>query len=94
MQQQNKKFVFKKKAAVAAAKEAAEKAAAANASSTSKILQDGSNGKCKPVQNDKLQDIHLNKSSFSRDSIATYDNFSIEEPMANEKKQKGIGELA
>ena len=84
--------MFKKKAAVAAAKEAAEKAAAANASSTSKILQDGSNGKCKPVQNDKLQDIHLNKSSFSRDSIATYDSFSNEEPMANEKKQKGIGQ--
>merc|ERR1712088_282953 len=39
-----------------------------------------------------MGDIHLNKSSFSRDSIATYDTFSIEEPMANEKKQKGIGQ--
>ena len=83
--------MFKKKAAVAAAKEAAEKAAAESLSAT-KILQDGSNGKCKRVPNDHLQDIQLNKSPHSRNTIATYDTFSVEEPIINEKKQKGTGQ--
>ena len=56
--------MFKKKAAVAAAKEAAEKAAAEKAASVAgsnsmKVLQDGSNGKCKRMQNTddhRLQD--------------------------------------
>ena len=82
--------MFKKKAAVAAAKEAAEKAAAENASN--KVLQDGTNGKCKRIQNDHLQDIQLNKSAVSRDTIATYDTFTLDEPIVNEKKQKTVGQ--
>jgi len=91
MKQQNKKFVFKKKAAVAAAKEAAQKAAAENASPSNKI-HDGSNGKVKQMQNDHLQDIQLTKSTSSHDSDTTYDNFNLDEPILNEKKQKGLGQ--
>ena len=90
-QQQNKKFVFKKKAAVAAAKEAAEKAAAESASSSNKI-QEGTNGKCKRMPNEHLQDLQLSKSTSSQDSDATYDTFNLEEPIINEKKQKGLGQ--
>ena len=83
--------MFKKKAAVAAAKEAAEKAAAETNSTSSKIL-DGTNGKIKRMQNDHLQDINLSKSTSSHDSDTTYDNFNLDEPIINEKKQKGLGQ--
>ena len=83
--------MFKKKAAVAAAKEAAQKAAAENASPSNKI-HDGSNGKVKQMQNDHLQDIQLTKSTSSHDSDTTYDNFNLDEPILNEKKQKGLGQ--
>ena len=83
--------MFKKKAAVAAAKEAAEKAAAETNSTSSKIL-DGTNGKIKRMQNDHLQDINLSKSTSSHDSDTTYDNYNLDEPIINEKKQKGLGQ--
>ena len=88
--------MFKKKAAVAAAKEAAEKAAAEKAASTNKLLHDGSNGKCKRIQNDHLQDIQLNNKTagaMQRNTIATYDAYNIDdEPLLNEKKLKGPGQ--
>ena len=83
--------MFKKKAAVAAAKEAAEKAAAETNSPSNKI-SDGTNGKIKRMQNDHLQDLHLSKSTSSHDSDTTYDTFNLDEPIINEKKQKGLGQ--
>merc|ERR1712020_395171 len=58
----------------------------------SKLLYDGSNGKCKRVQND-LQDIQFNNKSagsMQRNTIATYDAYNIDdEPLI--KKGPGQG---